>query len=168
MRSIVCDAVVSFTCRYHCVRFLLFFFFFSSRRRHTRCALVTGVQTCALPICRARNNAPAHRPRRDDDAASRQLTRRVWPCQYGSRSSRFKILPDGLRGNTSTNSTEVGHLKPASCVRQNATICCSSTAFPDDLTTIALGVSPHFSWGIPMTAASVTADRKSTRLNSSH
>src|SRR3546814_3089203 len=28
--------------------FLLFFF--SSRRRHTRCALVTGVQTCALPI----------------------------------------------------------------------------------------------------------------------
>src|SRR3546814_18123950 len=28
-------------------------FFFSSRRRHTRCALVTGVQTCALPICSA-------------------------------------------------------------------------------------------------------------------
>src|SRR3546814_6998901 len=28
----------------------LFWFFFSSRRRHTRCALVTGVQTCALPI----------------------------------------------------------------------------------------------------------------------
>src|SRR3546814_3490187 len=27
-----------------------FCFFFSSRRRHTRCALVTGVQTCALPI----------------------------------------------------------------------------------------------------------------------
>src|SRR3546814_7192755 len=30
---------------------LLICFFFSSRRRHTRCALVTGVQTCALPIC---------------------------------------------------------------------------------------------------------------------
>src|SRR3546814_13938851 len=29
----------------------LLVFFFSSRRRHTRCALVTGVQTCALPIC---------------------------------------------------------------------------------------------------------------------
>src|SRR3546814_9996603 len=26
-------------------------FFFSSRSRHTRCALLTGVQTCALPIC---------------------------------------------------------------------------------------------------------------------
>src|SRR3546814_1139068 len=28
----------------------VFVFFFSSRSRHTRCALVTGVQTCALPI----------------------------------------------------------------------------------------------------------------------
>src|SRR3546814_4613888 len=38
-------------------------FFFSSRRRHTRCALVTGVQTCALPIwrgkiCRAKKKSP--------------------------------------------------------------------------------------------------------------
>src|SRR3546814_6295901 len=32
---------------------LFMFFFFSSRRRHTRCALVTGVQTCALPISSA-------------------------------------------------------------------------------------------------------------------
>src|SRR3546814_10548479 len=30
--------------------FFVVVFFFSSRRRHTRCALVTGVQTCALPI----------------------------------------------------------------------------------------------------------------------
>src|SRR3546814_5982017 len=36
---------------------LLCFFFFSSRRRHTRCALVTGVQTCALPICMERRRA---------------------------------------------------------------------------------------------------------------
>src|SRR3546814_8507874 len=34
-----------------CVQFTVdFYFFLSSRRRHTRCALVTGVQTCALPI----------------------------------------------------------------------------------------------------------------------
>src|SRR3546814_1484805 len=38
-----------------CVSVLLFFF--SSRRRHTRCALVTGVQTCALPICPGRAGA---------------------------------------------------------------------------------------------------------------
>src|SRR3546814_1886193 len=37
-------------------------FFFSSRRRHTRCALVTGVQTCALPIS-------AGRKKRDYDAS---------------------------------------------------------------------------------------------------
>src|SRR3546814_1617875 len=37
-------------------------FFFSSRRRHTRCALVTGIQTVALPIWsrRLRLPAPAH------------------------------------------------------------------------------------------------------------
>src|SRR3546814_9840557 len=38
--------------RLMCIEFVLFcVFFFSSIRRHTRCALVTGVQTCALPIC---------------------------------------------------------------------------------------------------------------------
>src|SRR3546814_15787991 len=35
---------------YICVLHIIVCFFFSSRRRHTRCALVTGVQTCALPI----------------------------------------------------------------------------------------------------------------------
>src|SRR3546814_1762628 len=33
-----------------CTDPVFFCVFFSSRRRHTRCALVTGVQTCALPI----------------------------------------------------------------------------------------------------------------------
>src|SRR3546814_8490420 len=33
------------------------FFFFSSRRRHTRCALVTGVQTCALLILKTGQEA---------------------------------------------------------------------------------------------------------------
>src|SRR3546814_3170347 len=42
---VICLIVLSYFC---CV---VSFFFFSSRRRHTRCALVTGVQTCALPIC---------------------------------------------------------------------------------------------------------------------
>src|SRR3546814_6625965 len=56
--------------------------FFSSRRRHTRCALVTGVQTCALPISIhtvntaqtgvARMN-PAHKP--FDDARVRKAMR---------------------------------------------------------------------------------------------
>src|SRR3546814_3417458 len=41
---LVCCASVCFVMQYT--------LFFSSRRRHTRCALVTGVQTCALPIYR--------------------------------------------------------------------------------------------------------------------
>src|SRR3546814_10268527 len=35
-------------------------YFFSSRRRHTRCALVTGVQTCALPILKNPDGRPDH------------------------------------------------------------------------------------------------------------
>src|SRR3546814_4936705 len=43
------SCLCTFTRRTTLVRSFLAFFF-SSRRRHTRCALVTGVQTCALPI----------------------------------------------------------------------------------------------------------------------
>src|SRR3546814_4706640 len=39
---------------------LVMSFFFSSRRRHTRCALVTGVQTCALPIYPVGSPRPLH------------------------------------------------------------------------------------------------------------
>src|SRR3546814_756922 len=49
-------------------------FFFSSRRRHTRCALVTGVQTCALPIS-GRNRLRSMIEQRPDWCISRQ---RLW------------------------------------------------------------------------------------------
>src|SRR3546814_9576085 len=59
----VSTCLFSLFCLYVYFTCLLFLFFFSSRRRHTRCALVTGVQTCALPIsvtrCRLR---PCLRP----------------------------------------------------------------------------------------------------------
>src|SRR3546814_2208536 len=45
--------------------------FFSSRRRHTRCALVTGVQTCALPISWALNLPDTRNPISDDDVVNR-------------------------------------------------------------------------------------------------
>src|SRR3546814_5113462 len=44
----VCYIVIS---KSHSLLSRSVFFFFSSRRRYTSCALVTGVQTCALPIC---------------------------------------------------------------------------------------------------------------------
>src|SRR3546814_8802767 len=48
-----------------------FLFFFSSRRRHTRCALVTGVQTCALPIS---HSSPIQCFRVRETAMTRTLT----------------------------------------------------------------------------------------------
>src|SRR3546814_2281682 len=51
---------------------VLFLFVFSSRRRHTRCALVTGVQTCALPISAGMGMAsrPALHPTRTANLAA--------------------------------------------------------------------------------------------------
>src|SRR3546814_14689587 len=59
-------------------------FFFSSRRRHTRCALVTGVQTCALPICVCSNNTCRGRL---------FLITRVNVRSIDWRASRFSRLP---------------------------------------------------------------------------
>src|SRR3546814_3808202 len=50
--------------------------FFSSRRRHTRCALVTGVQTCALPIWAMMNNSGGN---------SEALAAHDWAGEAGAR-----------------------------------------------------------------------------------
>src|SRR3546814_9779753 len=69
--------------------------FFSSRRRHTRCALVTGVQTCALPDCRhlfeagssratshtGRASKPGHRAGYLLTAAGERRQHWALPCQ---------------------------------------------------------------------------------------
>src|SRR3546814_12282480 len=65
----------------------MYFFFFSSRRRHTRCALVTGVQTCALPISYVTGFARAYAravdlPEAEIGAAVRQ---ELEDDEYGSR-----------------------------------------------------------------------------------
>src|SRR3546814_8721429 len=71
--------------RYFSVFIFSSFFFFSSRRRHTRCALVTGVQTCALPI------SASGEYRRPSIALSIQLLacRLLWVPPFGlSREKR--------------------------------------------------------------------------------
>src|SRR3546814_17999060 len=52
-------------------------FFFSSRRRHTRCALVTGVQTCALPIWAVPALSDFCEARRSDTPGDRAKRRRA-------------------------------------------------------------------------------------------
>src|SRR3546814_8241673 len=65
-------------------------FFFSSRRRHTRCALVTGVQTCALPIYR-------EDPRADSGLAFPQLRLNLSETVAYRFHLRFDPLIDVLR-----------------------------------------------------------------------
>src|SRR3546814_6011098 len=76
----------------------VFFFFFSSRIRHTRCALVTGVQTCALPIFLVRHPGPhdlsrvglAVELRRVVDRAFRGVSRRR-RSRAGGRSEERRV-----------------------------------------------------------------------------
>src|SRR3546814_1372414 len=79
-------------------------FFFSSRRRHTRCALVTGVQTCALPISLAppsRGGVRAAHERRDDRhwqpdrAAAGSMDRRYG---FHTRTTGEGVLPPRCTG----------------------------------------------------------------------
>src|SRR3546814_12337700 len=64
-----------------------FFFFFSSRRRHTRCALVTGVQTCALPISFAEGSRDPRRNRGGRQRPSAWLAAQSDRARRVSRSS---------------------------------------------------------------------------------
>src|SRR3546814_6657405 len=68
-------------------------FFFSSRRRHTRCALVTGVQTCALPIsfaAAAREGRVAVIPNGIDAAAAR--ARAEGPAPHGWMTEGVPVI----------------------------------------------------------------------------
>src|SRR3546814_8769434 len=73
---------------------VLFFFFFSSRRRHTRCALVTGVQTCALPIStvptrgRCRRCARCSKPCSNSTAPPRKTASSKWHSRVPSAIMR--------------------------------------------------------------------------------
>src|SRR3546814_12417028 len=68
-------------------------FFFSSRRRHTRCALVTGVQTCALPIL-----IP---PQEHDvaDFSAFPIAGR-WPAKHPDRIQLYSLnTPNGVKAS---------------------------------------------------------------------
>src|SRR3546814_17206454 len=68
-------------------------FFFSSRRRHTRCALVTGVQTCALPICSDDSTSRSGRDHTKRSTSS--ITASPWPADDATTanptSARFHV-----------------------------------------------------------------------------
>src|SRR3546814_16488246 len=72
-----------------------FLFFFSSRRRHTRCALVTGVQTCALPISiftLVRVNINSHRRQGWGSLDIECLHDQVWLAFRTAANSRPPVI----------------------------------------------------------------------------
>src|SRR3546814_8197349 len=90
-------------------------FLFSSRRRHTRCALVTGVQTCALPICPGRS------------ANSGRAQRRLPPIPAENHrvpaGSASKAPKPGFRCRRPSGSRSAGER-----FGLHATICCRAAA----------------------------------------
>src|SRR3546814_6016158 len=74
--------------------------FVSSRRRHTRCALVTGVQTCALPISPGFRNGVWNGCQRTESADSAQIVPQVprWRHARAEAAYRFSAF-FGVREN---------------------------------------------------------------------
>src|SRR3546814_5349983 len=116
-------------------------FFFSSRRRHTRCALVTGVQTCALPISSVGNFA----------TAVEQATRRIEAAASGGPE---KLVGAPTAGPSSSTNLLANTIKNASAKGTNS-------GFTSAIKSIGAGAGGFLLEG-------GFGDRKRTRLNSSH
>src|SRR3546814_17535 len=84
--------------------------FFSSRRRHTRCALVTGVQTCALPICaRARSGTAGPGRSRVDSRPRGRAGGHGKPCADSTWRAVIRLGVAGPdRGRTSCTNAAAG------------------------------------------------------------
>src|SRR3546814_7720667 len=149
-------------------------FFFSSRRRHTRCALVTGVQTCALPIYEM---IAALEAQGDFRVLRRlQLTEPMREVPAGARRALLvDVETTGLDPDKdeiielamvpffySANDEIVGIGDAFSALRQPA------LPIPAEVTKLT-GIDNAMVVGKAIDPADVAAlDRKSTRLNSSH
>src|SRR3546814_1540293 len=124
-------------------------FCLSSRRRHTRCALVTGVQTCALPILVRGAHAP--------------MMQHITP-EIVERVNRF--FGYGAVARVTIRQGEVAVAKPrvAPPSLKVPSLEPATLDLGDSLRSIA---DPELKAVLESLAAGV-ADRKSTRLNSSH
>src|SRR3546814_4244940 len=93
-------------------------FFFSSRRRHTRCALVTGVQTCALPICWFPQQYGAEQQRVKDERIDARLALQWQPSDnimvtLDNNFSRQKVVSENYAFGVWFNQTD--QIGRASC-----------------------------------------------------
>src|SRR3546814_10269080 len=133
---------------------MLCIFFFSSRRRHTRCALVTGVQTCALPIY-------------DDDLRSVVL---------GEEGAFAGMAAGSIFVDNTTASAEVARELAAAGKERgiafiDAPVSGGQAGAENGTLTVMCGGEPEpFERARPVidTFARAVTERKSTRLNSSN
>src|SRR3546814_8130615 len=94
-----------------CCFFICCVFFFSSRRRHTRCALVTGVQTCALPISAKLMYAPGKAANAGGVAVSglemsQNSARRSW--SEGELQQMLQDIMSGIHARCLTHGEQPG------------------------------------------------------------
>src|SRR3546814_3189255 len=138
----------------------LFFFFFSSRRRHTRCALVTGVQTCALPISMERGkHVYVQKPMTHNIREARLLTQMARDqkvvTQMGNQGGSNPLLKLVQKWIDDDQIGKISNVK----IWTNRPVWPQGGAFPP----AAPGEKPDtLNWELWL------GDRKSTRLNSSH
>src|SRR3546814_16535110 len=74
------------------------FFFFSSRRRHTSCAVVTGVQTGALPISQVAvwQGREVYAFTREEDTQAQAFARSLGCCWAGASTERAPVELDAV------------------------------------------------------------------------
>src|SRR3546814_5598847 len=145
--------------------FVFFYFFFSSRRRHTRCALVTGVQTCALPIYAA-------------SAFNRALVEKY--DRPGPRYTSYPTAPQFHQAFAMDEYRQAAELsnqapvpKPLSVYIhipfcQSLCYYCACNKIITRKTHRATEYLTYLKREIALQATLFDRDRKSTRLNSSH
>src|SRR3546814_3847700 len=136
-------------------------FCFSSRRRHTRCALVTGVQTCALPICSDRVSADM-RPTDYRGAVKRMESIAAKTAKQKAMASEIGDIYEKVAGvcGVDKRAAKIFHA--------------ISKMEPEDQLLVfrdingLLDASGVMSQGADLVDKANDKDRKSTRLNSSH
>src|SRR3546814_8910868 len=133
------------------------FFFFSSRRRHTRCALVTGVQTCALPIS-------------STAAVKAERAANYWLGRVGG-VEHFANMKNNSRTRANRIKTLLAELRDLQrgINRAHAALAIWEEITTDEQIRHALGnMDSRLLWSSYDLYYKVDRDRKSTRLNSSH
>src|SRR3546814_7405608 len=148
-------------------------FFFSSRGRHTRCALVTGVQTCALPISKTLGELAEHvwHPQTIDAP-----TLKRW--QDGGRTFRFfdarppeEYAKMRVPGSVCLPNGELAHRFAAAVSEPDApgvVTCAGRTRGINGVLGLRLAGIEAPVYALENGTQGWNLDRKSTRLNSSH